>query len=162
SMFPGAFRTRARRMTADAFVQGRVTEGPDGLPTKPTPIPDDLAKSFVDAFWNSLAWRDTKWLGRNTQRAPTGLFLYQGIVSRVRPDWIIETGTGSGGVALFLASICELLGSGQVISIDPKLAKDLPQHSRLTYLEGPPHDDEIVARVGKIVGTSARALVVLG
>ncbi len=37
-----AARTRARRMTADAFVKGRVVDGPDGFPTAPTPIPDEL------------------------------------------------------------------------------------------------------------------------
>ena len=34
--------------------------------------------------------------------------------TEVRPDWIIETGTRDGGRALFLASICDLLGHGQV------------------------------------------------
>ena len=113
TMFPGAQRTRARRMTASAFHKGVITNGPDGQPTTSTPIPDDLKSSFVDAFWHSLAWRDTTWLGHRVAKAPTDLVAYQEIVERVRPDWIVETGTANGGRALFLASICDLLGHGQ-------------------------------------------------
>jgi cephalosporin hydroxylase len=162
TMFPAAFRTRARRMTAEAFVQGRVTEGPDGIPAHPSPIPDELSLNFVDAFWKSLAWRDTKWLGTNTQRAPTDLFVYQEIVARTRPDWIIETGTMTGGRALYLASICELLGTGRVLSIDVKQMDELPQHPRITYFEGRPHDPETIERVRNLVGKDPRGLVVLG
>ena len=36
-----------------------------------------------------------------------------GAARRVRPDWIVETGTGDGGRALFLASVCDLLGHGR-------------------------------------------------
>ena len=63
TMFPRAQRTRARRMTASLFHKGVISTGPDGQPTTATPIPDELKESFVDAFWHSLAWRDTTWLG---------------------------------------------------------------------------------------------------
>jgi cephalosporin hydroxylase len=162
SMFPSAMRTRARRMTAEAFVKGRIVEGPEGLPAHSTPIPDELRTSFVDAYWNSLAWRDTTWLGRRVPRAPTDLFAYQEIVARVRPDWIIETGTANGGRALFLASICELLGHGNVLSIDAKLGENLARHPRITYLEGRTHDESTMDQVRAIVGDAPRAVVVLG
>jgi cephalosporin hydroxylase len=162
TMFPKAQRTRARRMTASAFVKGPVFNGPDGQPTAPTPIPDDLKTQFVDAFWHSLAWRDTTWLGHRVAKAPTDLFVYQELVQRVRPDWIIETGTANGGRALFLASICELLDRGQVISIDSQASEQRAEHPRITYVDGSPQDDEIVRQVREIVGESPHALVVLG
>jgi cephalosporin hydroxylase len=162
TMFPRAARTRARRMTADAFVKVRVNDGPDGLPAKATPIPDELKWNFTDAFWRSLAWRNTTWLGHRVKNAPTDLIVYQEIVNRVRPDWIIETGTQEGGRALFFASMCELLGHGRVLSIDPQLSPTRVEHPRITYLEAVPQTKETVEQVREIVGPDARALVVLG
>ena len=162
TMFPGAQRTRARRMTASAFHKGVVNTGPDGQPTTSTPIPDELKASFIDAFWHSLAWRDTTWLGHRVAKAPTDLVAYQEIVERVRPDWIIETGTANGGRALFLASICELLGHGRVVSIDPHVAENRAEHPRITYIEGQAQDAETFGRVRELVGDTPHALVVLG
>ena len=62
----------------------RVREGPDRpRPRRParrtsTPIPDELKHQFVDAFWHSLAWRDTTWLGHRVAKAPTDLFVVPG------------------------------------------------------------------------------------
>ena len=81
TMFPRAQRTRARRMTASLFHKGVISTGPDGQPTTATPIPDELKESFVDAFWHSLAWRDTTWLGHRVAKAPTDLLAYQEIVA---------------------------------------------------------------------------------
>jgi cephalosporin hydroxylase len=162
TMFQRAARTRARRMTADAFVKGRVVDGPDGFPTASTPIPDELKLNFIDASWRSLAWRNTTWLGRRVKKIPTDLIAYQEIVSKVRPDWIIETGTDDGGRALFLASICELLDHGRVISIDVESSAERPEHPRITYLEGRSQDADTVQRVRELVGTAPNAAVVLG
>jgi cephalosporin hydroxylase len=162
TMFQAAARTRARRMTADVFVKGRGGQGPDGIPETSTPIPDELKLNFIDASWRSLAFRKTSWLGRPLKRAPTDLLAYQEIVSRVRPDWIIETGTQDGGRALFFASICELLDHGQVLSLDVKLAPNRPEHPRITYLEAVPQDPTTVERVRALVGTPPRAVVLLG
>ena len=104
-------------------------------------------KSKVTApFSQAQAWDEVSWLGRPVHNAPTDLLVYQEIVSEVGPDWIIETGTGDGGHALFLASLCDLLGHGQVVSIDTGPAGDLPQHPRITYLDGRAHSDEVVAQ----------------
>jgi cephalosporin hydroxylase len=80
----------------------------------------------------------------------------------VRPDWVIETGTGDGGRALFLASICELVGHGEVLSIDDRAAADLPSHPRLRFLAGVAHEPATVDAVRRLVGDGAKALVVLG
>lgn len=164
TMHTSALRTRGRRMTGRAFldVSKKVTTGEDGRPTVPTPVPDDLKLNFIEAFWRSFAWRETEWLGTKVDKAPTDLFAYQELLASVRPDWIIETGTGNGGRALFLASICELLGTGSVISVDGAKRGDRPEHPRLTYVTGVPHEPETVERVRALTGQSPRGLVILG
>jgi cephalosporin hydroxylase len=95
-------------------------------------------------------------------KAPTDLIAYQEIVSRVKPDWIIEFESGTGGRAGFFASLCELLGHGQVVSIDPAVDDTRPQHPRITYLRGQPGEKSTVARVKELTGEKPHGLVVLG
>ncbi len=157
-----ARRTKARRMGAEAFVRGPAAHGPDGRPEEPTPVADELKVGFVDAVWNNLPWRRTSWLGRRVVNAPTDLLAYQEIIASTKPGWIIETSTGSGARALFLASMCDLTGHGQVLSIDHRTVEDRPQHPRITYLLGRPTEEHIVAAVRERVGPNPNAFVILG
>jgi cephalosporin hydroxylase len=159
---PAARRSRPRRLTVDIFGQAAPTPEPDGLPTSPVPIPEDLRSSFIEAVWRSLAWKRTTWLGRHIESAPTDLIAYQQAVASVRPDWIVETGTHDGARTLFLASICDLLDHGQVVSIGEDLSEGLPLHPRITYLEGVADDEATLTRVGSLVGPASTTLVVLG
>ena len=79
-----------------------------------------------------------------------------------RPELIVETGTYRGGSAFYLASICDLLGAGEVLSVDVEpLRDDYPAHPRITYLGGRSSTDpEVVAEV-RARATGKRTLVVL-
>ncbi len=133
-----------------------------GRPSRPLPVSQDLKLDFIDAFWSSEEWRNATWLGRRTHRAPTDLFVYQELIERLRPDWIVETRTGVGGRALFLASICDLVGGGQVLSIDGYPVGDPPEHPRITYLRGDPAAPATAAQAREIVGREPRGFVILG
>jgi cephalosporin hydroxylase len=161
SMPPRAARTKARRRIApNVFAAG--ASDPDGLPTEAQPIPDELRTAFVDAIWRSLAWQTTTWLGRSVPQPPNDLFAYQEIIARTRPDWIVETGSGTGGRALFLASVCELLGHGRVLSIEGSADCERAEHPRITYLTGDPRHARTAREVRELVGSSAQTLVILG
>ncbi|NLV55672.1 MAG: glycosyltransferase [Acidimicrobiales bacterium] len=157
-----ARRTRARRMTGAAFEVDPALEGEEGPLGRPVPIPDDLRDAFVAAYHRGAGWRSTSWLGTQALNAPTDLITYQEIVDEVRPDWIIETGTRTGGRAMFLASVCDALGHGRIVSIDNRADTERPEHPRVTYVEGRAQDDDVVARVREIVGPDPHALVILG
>jgi cephalosporin hydroxylase len=140
-----------------------VSDGPDGIPKTPVPIPEELRTAFIEAFWDGLSWKDSKWLGRTITNAPTDLFVYQELLGIVRPDWIVETGTKGGGRALFLASICDLLGHGRVVSIvEGAGGASRPEHDRVVYLQEPPYDERAFARVRELTGDQPNALVILG
>ncbi len=79
-------------------------------PTSPHPIPQELATHYTEAYWHSLAWRQTTWLGTRVPRPPTDLFAYQELVNKLRPEWIIDIRAGAGGRAWFLATVCDLVG----------------------------------------------------
>ena len=154
-------RSKPRRMSTAAFAESARDGGNDALPTSPTPVPEELEAAFTEAVWRSLPWTNTSWLGRRVTTAPTDLLAYQEIIADVRPSWIVEIGAGDGGRSLFLASICELVGHGEVLAIDEELDSELPSHPRLRYLSGTAQDDTVRDEVGRRVGEDT-ALIVLG
>ena len=98
-----------------------------------------------DAFYESDAWTRATWLGAQALKNPLDLWVYQEIVVETRPELIVETGTYRGGSALFLASVCDLVGKGEVVSIDVEPARDdYPVHPRITYLAGRSSTDPAV------------------
>lgn len=158
-------RTRARRLTAPEYFRTAQALTADQRPAKPVPIPDELKTDFTDAFWRSDARKQVTWLARNVSKCPTDLLAYQELIVRVKPDWVIETGTGGGGRAFFLSTICELVDHGFVLSIDDSTAAPmdkLPQHPRLTYLKGDAASVETIKEIRDLVGDAPNALVIFG
>ena len=51
-------------------------------------------------------------------KCPFDYVTYQMILDEVKPDLIVEIGTNKGGSALYLADLMELMGKGQIQSID--------------------------------------------
>jgi cephalosporin hydroxylase len=115
-----------------------------------------------EAFYASNAWTQATWLGTQALKNPLDLWIYQEIMAETRPDHVVETGTYRGGSAHFLASICDLLGAGEVISIDIEPEReDYPQHPRITYLGGRSSTDaDVLADVRRRV-EGRRTLIVL-
>ena len=111
--------------------------------------------------WGSRTWSNTYWLGTQAQKCPLDLWIYQELLHELRPAVIVETGTAAGGSALFLASICDLLGEGAIVSVDIEAKPGRPTHERITYLTGSSTAPEIRARVEEFVGDRAPVLVIL-
>jgi cephalosporin hydroxylase len=65
-------------------------------------------------------------------KCPLDLWIYQEILYELRPELIVEAGTYLGGTTLFLASICDLLGRGEVLTIDTDRRSQRPRHRRVT------------------------------
>ncbi|MCU0269265.1 MAG: class I SAM-dependent methyltransferase [Acidimicrobiales bacterium] len=163
SMWQEAMRTKSRRRGAPNWFKRGSPDGADGIPQEPNPVPSELKTEFIEAYWRSLVWRDTAWLGTKVERTPTDLFAYQELLAEVRPDFIVQMRTFNGGEALFLASVCDLLGHGRVISVDEKDTPNLPEHPRLTYVQGSTVSPDTAAQVRALIGEGEpRVLVFLG
>ena len=115
-----------------------------------------------DVFYASNAWTEATWLGSQALKNPLDLWIYQEIMAETRPDVVIETGTYRGGSAHFLASVCDLLGSGEVVSVDIEpLRDDYPQHPRITYLGGRSSTDpDVLEEIRERVSTR-RTMIIL-
>ena len=94
-------------------------------------------------------------------KCPLDLWIYQEIVFELKPDVIIECGTAKGGTALFLASLCDLVNNGKIITIDIKSDRDRPRHERITYLVGSSISEEVVKKVKTMIGENDKIMVIL-
>jgi cephalosporin hydroxylase len=93
------------------------------------------------------------WLGVPALKCPLDTWVYAEIIFNTRPEVIVETGVRYGGTTLYLASICDLLGQGQVIGVDLELhhAHDpVRQHPRIHLIEGNSADPVILAQVQRL------------
>jgi len=135
-------------------IAARLTHTADRLepPSPPDPeverrrIVDDFACLYYDEGEFGGTWNHMAWLGHPLLKNPLDLWIYQEIVGATKPDLIVETGTFCGGSATYLASICELLGRGEVISVDIE-PEQMPEHPRLDYLVGSSVAADIVERI---------------
>jgi cephalosporin hydroxylase len=115
-----------------------------------------------DVLYMSAAWNHALWLGAQALKNPLDLWIYQEIMVETRPALVVETGTYRGGSALFLASVCDLLGEGEVVSIDIEPVRDdYPSHPRITYLGGRSSTDPEVVGAVRERAEGKRVLVVL-
>ncbi len=126
-----------------------------------------LKQAAVDLFENiyydspRTTWDGVSWLGVPCQKYPTDLWIYQEILSSLKPDVIIETGTLHGGSALYLASLLDLIGHGRVISIDIQMRQDRPRHPRVTYITGSSVSQDVIRQLDPLLEGSTSRMVIL-
>ncbi|MCL7960300.1 MAG: cephalosporin hydroxylase family protein [marine benthic group bacterium] len=106
--------TNRETMQATQAQTSRMLEQQDRI------LPVDEQKRIMN-MWNDLqVWDNTSFLGIRVMKNPMDLWMMQYIISEVRPDYIVETGTAAGGSALYWAATLDLLGleSSRVITMD--------------------------------------------
>ena len=87
--------------------------------------------------------------------------MYQELIHKIRPAWVIETGTCFGGSALFLATICHALGSGRIISIDINKPKRPIQHPRIEFYQGNSVASKTLADISRRISRKAGPIMVI-
>ena len=80
--------------------------------------------------------QSVSWRGTPTRKVITDLWMYQEILTRCRPDVIVEIGCFYGGSSLYLADLCELMQHGRVISIDLSHENFKASHPRVHKITG--------------------------
>ena len=89
---------------------------------------------------------DVTWLGYPVWQNVLDLWTIQETISELRPALLIETGSNRGGSAIFYAHLFDLLGEGEVVSVDVERLHEL-EHPRVTFLIGSSTDGEILDEV---------------
>jgi cephalosporin hydroxylase len=133
---------------------------PNGQPS--AAVRDAIVDQFHRLYYNDPGtWLDTRWLGVPAWKCPLDLWIYQEILQELRPALIIECGTAHGGSAYYLASICDLLGAGEVVTIDVETKPGRPVHPRITYLLGSSVEPDMIAQVRSRIPAAGSVLVIL-
>jgi cephalosporin hydroxylase len=107
--------------------------------------------AFHDLYYNGLPgegyiFQRTSWMGVPCLKCPFDLWTYQEILHQLRPGLVIETGTDLGGSALFIAHMMDLVGYGEVVSIDIAPAAR-PVHPRIRYVLGSSIEPSVIAGI---------------
>jgi len=108
-----------------------------------------IINAFSDLYYNALKGEDqifkrTTWMNVPCFKCPLDLWIYQEIIAEIQPDLIIETGTHMGGSALFMAHMLDIVGKGEIITIDVVKTAPRPDHPRIRYVTGSSADPDLI------------------
>lgn len=123
----------------------------------------EAVRRFLRLYYErgSGTWQNTFWLGTKVYKSPLDLWIYQELIHELKPELIVECGTAAGGSALFFASMCDLVGRGQVLTIDVNARPGRPSHPRIQYLTGSSTAESTLHAVTKASKDATSVLVVI-
>jgi cephalosporin hydroxylase len=156
-------RARVRSLKADAReLEAEVARLQDEAREARAFADTEIIRKFHVMFYDRAGWKQGTWAGVPILKNPLDLFLYQELIFRRRPRFIVELGANKGGSALFFAHMLDLLGGdGRVlsVSIDDAWAPAARGHPRIETFAGSSVDPGVVREVVSRVGSSASCLV---
>ncbi len=127
----------------------------------------EFINEYHKLYERSRIWEKNSWLGEPAWKLPMDMMVIQELIFKLEPDYVIETGTGFGGSALFYASIMELMGHGQVITCDIEKRHILEDHplknvtKRIEFIGGSSTNPLTIDQIAKIVGDTRDNIVIL-
>jgi cephalosporin hydroxylase len=104
------------------------------------------AQFFQALIEKTANFGEVKWLGHPIWQNILDLWTIQETIAEVRPRILIESGTNRGGSSLFFAHLFDLMGAGEVVTVDIERLHNLA-HPRVTYLVGDSTSTEILDTV---------------
>ncbi len=125
-----------------------------------------LSNLCLKVGWNQKVPYTYSWMGFPILQLPDDMMRMQEVITRLKPEVIVETGVAHGGSLIFYASLCKAMGVGHVIGVEKGLrcraeieAHPLSEH--ITLIEGDSTAPDIVDHVHRLCARTNRVLVIL-
>ena len=127
-------------------------------------------RDWIDRFTLRLrAKQPIGFLGVPMQQIPSDNWLLADLISRIKPDYVIETGTLWGGSAIYYSALLEFVNpAGKVISIDINEKQILPKardhdlwKRRVKFIKGSSTAPEVIEQIKEELGSGKIALITL-
>ncbi len=101
-------------------------------------------------------WRKNTYLGIRIKQLPFDLWLYQELLCREKPSFVLQTGVAFGGSILYFSHILDQMEADpaiKVIGIDTKLTAEAKSfnHPRVILIEGNSTDSKTIEEVKNIL-----------
>ena len=96
---------------------------------------------------NEIVFENCHWWGVRSHKNPMDAWIYQEILYEVRPDVVVEIGSAHGGTTLFLSHLCDLIGTGTVVSVEIDRSRFEVSHPRIAQVTGDSGSPEVLAQV---------------
>ena len=102
----------------------------------------------------------TTWLGYPIWQNTLDLWTIQETLAEIKPALLIECGTNRGGSARYYSHLFDLMGHGEIVSIDVEKLHEL-ELPRVQFLLGSSVDDAIVSTVRERVARCGGPVMVI-
>jgi cephalosporin hydroxylase len=113
---------------------------------------EEIVEQFYKVYYSPERLKTT-FLGVASLQYPTDNWAMQELITELKPDFIVETGTNAGGTALFYATILEKLNdNSKVITVDvgehdPAVLKFPTWKERVEFIRGSSVSDEVFEKI---------------
>ncbi len=138
-----AFAARGRAVGAALLrpPQRRLDEGDYAVWDRMT------LRDWLDRHQREIVFDRCRWMGIPMLKSPLDSWIYQEIIAETRPQVLVELGSHSGGSTLYFAQLFQLLGEGEVLSLDIDRSRYQARHERIVEITGDCSDPAILAQV---------------
>lgn len=117
--------------------------------------------AFSRDYYQRTPFLTHHWMGVPIVKCPFDMHAYAELLWETKPTMLIETGTFAGGSALYFADLLDLIGDGRVVTVDLRDTEDLPEHPRVSYIQGVSSTDLAVVEHLARDAKGERVMVVL-
>jgi cephalosporin hydroxylase len=117
---------------------------------------EEIVEQFYKVYYEPERLK-TSFLGIASLQYPTDNWAMQEIISEIKPDFIVETGTNAGGTALFYATILEKVNDqGKILTVDvhehdPRVVNFPMWKERVEFFLGSSVAPEVVEKISSRV-----------
>jgi len=116
---------------------------------------EDIAKQWQMSLIDWVRYTNKEvlpitWMGTKVYKNPLDLWIMQEIINEVKPDYLVEIGTALGGSALYYAHLFDILGKGEVITIDTHKENFRLRKGNIHFIQGNSSSQEVIEEVRRI------------